>query len=547
MKKLLLVDDSPTILNALEYRVQNGHIFACECAASFEQARTALKNGHYFAAIVDLMLPDCEHGDAVRLTVENNIPTIVITASMNDTLRKKMLQFPIVDYLLKDSIDEINRAVTLAEELTYFKNKKVLILESNRVMQRLLSMYFEQLLCTPVIVDNPAQCLEMLRSDEKIAIMTVNNERADIHGTEFIKQVRQDLKIRKNVVNKDVILFGITSSKDAQVYSSFIKNGVNDILHSPFTKEQFNAKVINVMKLVSQQDALQSYIETVDEYVITSETDTHGKITYVSKAFEAISGYTKAELLGKPHNIVRHPQMAGALYADLWKTIQSGRTWHGEILNRHKEGGGYWVDVHISPKFDGGHEIIGYRAIRTDITDKKKIQELSLRDPMTGLYNRRHLIETVPLEIQKAHRNGQRIAFMILDVDKFKEYNDTYGHQRGDEVLIRIGKLLSEIPKRASDSAFRMGGEEFCLFFLPENGEKAFEFAELIRKAVQALGIEHRKNSAADVVTVSIGLITAPADRMDIETLYTQADEALYEAKERGRNRVVHRNRDECV
>ncbi len=539
MKKLLLIDDSLTVLNALKYRAELGHMFTCVTASSYAEAEMVLEKEHFFVAIVDLMLPDCEHGDAVKLTLRKKIPTIIMTASMNDDLRKKMLQLPIVDYLFKDSIEEMNRAITLAEELIFFKNKKVLILESNRVMQRLLSIYFEQLLCTPIIVDNPAQCLDILRGNEKIAIVTVNNERADIHGSEFVKQVRQDPKIRKNRVNKDVILFGLTSSDNEMVYSSFIKNGVNDILRTPFSKEQFNAKVINVMKLVSQQDELQSYIDTVDKHVITSETDINGKIIYVSSAFEKISGYTKEELLGKPHSIVRHPSMPKEFYTELWNTIRSGNTWHGEILNRHKDGSGYWVEVYISPKYDGDHEIIGYRAIRADITDKKRIEDLSIRDPMTNLFNRRHLTQTLPLEIQKAKRNGQMIAFMILDVDKFKEYNDTYGHQGGDDVLIKIGGVMQEACKRASDFAFRMGGEEFAMFFLPEDAKQAFVFADNVRAEIQSLAIEHSKNPAADVVTASIGLIVAVANDIDVEVLYQAADAALYEAKESGRNRVV--------
>lgn len=549
MKKLLLIDDSPTVLNALTYRAQIGQIFNCSTASSYAEAEKMLEEGQFFAAIVDLMLPDCEHGDAVRLTIRKKIPTIVITASINETLRKSILQLPIVDYLLKNSIDEINRAVSLAEELTYFKNKKVLILESNRVMQKLLMMYFEQLLCIPVVVDNPAQCLEILRGTEKIAMVTVNNERADISGSEFIKQVRQDPKIRKNRINKDVIVFGLTSSTHEQVYSSFIKSGVNVMLNIPFSKEEFNAKVISVMKLVSQQDELQAYIETVDEYVITSETDINGKITYVSKAFEKISGYTKEELLGKPHSIVRHPQMPKELYMELWNTIQSGNPWHGEIQNRHKDGSGYWVEVHINPKYDGDREIIGYCAIRNDITDKKKIIELSIRDSMTNLFNRRHFNEILPIEIQRAQRNKQIVAFMILDVDKFKEYNDTYGHQKGDDVLIQIGKVLQDASKRASDFPFRMGGEEFAMFFLPEYPEEAHAFAEKIRSTIQSLAIEHLKNSAADVVTVSIGLIAAEAHSITADILYQKADAALYEAKESGRNRIVQKanNSDQCA
>lgn len=539
MKKILLIDDSLTVLNALRYRAESGMLFNPVCVSSYAEAQSAIESGKFFAAIVDLMLPDCERGEAVKLTTSQGIPTIVMTASLNEELRKKMLRFPIVDYLMKSSIDEIGRAVSLAEELISFKNKQVLILESNRVLHKLLSMYFEQLLCKVVLVDNPAAAIEVLRGEHKIAVVTVSNERSDLAGSEFVKQIREDPMIRKNGINKDVVIFGLTSSTKEEVYSSFIKNGANDVLRVPFTKEEFNAKLVNVMRLVNQHDELSAYIKTIDEYVITSETDLSGKITYASRAFEKISGYTKEELIGNPHNIVRHPSMPKEIYADLWKTIKSGNEWHGEICNRHKEGHAYWVEVHIRPKFDNDGEITGYRAIRTDITEKKKIEELSKRDGLTQLYNRRYFNTLIPIELRRAQREGRMVGLIMLDIDNFKAYNDTYGHQKGDDALIQVAGALEEISKRASDIPFRIGGEEFALFFLPENPEGASAFAEAVRLAVEGKNIEHRKNSTFGRVTVSIGLVVKPAEEMGIEKLYQEADAALYRAKEEGRNRIV--------
>lgn len=144
-------------------------------------------------------------------------------------------------------------------------------------------------------------------------------------------------------------------------------------------------------RLRQARDQLQRYLQIIDKYVIASSTNPHGIITSASDAFCTISGYTKEELIGRPHNIVRHPDMPKALYADLWSTIQRGESWQGKIKNRRKDGSHYWVDVQIEPVKDGLGQISGYTAIRHDITDKKIIEQLSITDSLTQLCNRMEL------------------------------------------------------------------------------------------------------------------------------------------------------------
>ncbi|MBV5278652.1 MAG: PAS domain S-box protein, partial [Campylobacteraceae bacterium] len=183
---------------------------------------------------------------------------------------------------------------------------------------------------------------------------------------------------------------------------------------------------------------LNDYIKLVDEQIITSTTDLDGNITYVSKAFENISKYSKDELLGQNHRIIRHPDMPSNIYKELWETIANGEIWQGEIHNKAKDGSSYWVYASISPIYNEENQKIGYTAIRQDITNKKMIEELSITDWMTGLYNRRHFNELSQRLINMASRDNKTIGFLILDVDYFKQYNDTYGHMQGDEVLVKI-------------------------------------------------------------------------------------------------------------
>ncbi len=298
--------------------------------------------------------------------------------------------------------------------------------------------------------------------------------------------------------------------------------------------------ILDVTEAKRKEREITDYVALIDEHIITSSTDLSGRITYTSKAFCEISGYSREELLGQYHRIIRHPDMPRELYVDLWHTITGGGTWRGEIKNLKKDGGYYWVDATISPIYDEiGHKV-GYTAIRQDITDKKLIEEISITDGLTHIHNRRHFNDLFPRIINAARRHDRLVAFLIMDIDYFKQYNDTYGHQMGDEVLIRVAAALRGSLQRAEDFCFRLGGEEFGVIFHPDDRGHATAFAESIRTAVEGLRIEHSKNQSSPYITASMGLICIePGDEIESDELYKKADELLYRAKAEGRNRVV--------
>ena len=128
---------------------------------------------------------------------------------------------------------------------------------------------------------------------------------------------------------------------------------------------------------------------------------------------------------------------------------------------------------------------------------------------------------------------------MMMDVDHFKFYNDTYGHQEGDTVLFKISEVLKSYCKRAGDFAFRLGGEEFGIIFSEQTIEESEVFANMVRKAIENLKIEHKQNTISSFVTISIGLLTIyPVEKLTEDEIYKKADDLLYKAKETGRNKV---------
>ncbi len=171
----------------------------------------------------------------------------------------------------------------------------------------------------------------------------------------------------------------------------------------------------------------------------------------------------------------------------------------------------------------------------------KLFEQLSITDPMTSLYNRRFLKEIFPRQLHSAKRNNKVFAFFILDLDYFKQYNDTYGHQKGDWALEQVADILKEYLRRSGDYTFRLGGEEFAAIITGDNIDGIRNRINAILQAVEDREIEHKGSEIEPVLTCSIGAhILEDHLEYALEEFYGLADEALYKAKDSGRNRVIY-------
>ncbi len=287
---------------------------------------------------------------------------------------------------------------------------------------------------------------------------------------------------------------------------------------------------------------LLEHVDIVDRYVNISTMDRDGIITSASSAMCQACGYSEEELVGQHVGILRHEDIPDSTYREVWRKIRQGKTWRGELINRTKNGDYLWVFAYVSPILDENGDICGYTQIRQNITDRKRAEALSITDELTTLYNRRHFNNQFPQELARAERDKRYIGLLIIDIDHFKQYNDNYGHQRGDEALRSVALALKGGLRRAGDFAFRLGGEEFAVVVTADDSDAIREVAEDLRRAVADLGLAHEFSPAADHVSVSIGVRInrgrgePPADA---EVIYRRADDALYKAKHAGRNRVV--------
>ena len=174
----------------------------------------------------------------------------------------------------------------------------------------------------------------------------------------------------------------------------------------------------------------------------------------------------------------------------------------------------------------------------------KEMETLSNTDQLTGLFNRRHLLATMQLEIARAARNKEELAFYMLDVDFFKKYNDMYGHLTGDEALKGVAAALRFTCRRPGDFVFRYGGEEFCVLVTGANAQNIEAFGDKIRASVEALAIPHAGNENGQVLTVSVGAAGwTPKQSDNMDDYIGAADKALYDSKSTGRNKVTLQDR----
>lgn len=271
----------------------------------------------------------------------------------------------------------------------------------------------------------------------------------------------------------------------------------------------------------------------IDQYIPISSTDLQGIITDCNEAFCNLTGYSKEDLVGKNHNIIKDHETPKEVYKDFWKVIVNNETYIGELKNRKKDGTPFWIRTRVHPMYEKNGKKVGYISVREDITNAKHLEEKASVDALTKVFNRNKFNDFITKELAEFHRYSKVSSLIMCDIDHFKSVNDRYGHLVGDEILKEVvDEIKSSI--RDSDILARWGGEEFIIL-LPNTSEKnAIIVAnKIVRK------IENRKFKVVGNITMSCGVSeVTPNDTLNV--WFKRVDDALYKAKDRGRNRVVY-------
>jgi len=267
-------------------------------------------------------------------------------------------------------------------------------------------------------------------------------------------------------------------------------------------------------------------------------TDRNGLIEKINPAFTEITGYTAEEVIGKNPRVLKSDRHNSQFYAEMWKSLTENSQWKGEIWNRRKDGSAYPEWLSISSIDDEEGEVKSYISLFHDITDRKnseeKLEFLAFHDPLTRLPNRRLLYDRLNIALETAKRNHQSMALIYMDIDNFKDINDSYGHPFGDELLCTVKKLVEPVC-RSSDTFARYGGDEFVIILNGINSPREVqEFSDrIINIFKDPVIIEDREI----FTSLSIGMAVYPQDGTDLVTLEKNVDMALYQAKKEGKRK----------
>jgi len=266
-------------------------------------------------------------------------------------------------------------------------------------------------------------------------------------------------------------------------------------------------------------------------------TDIHGHIIEINQAFIDTTGYSREEVLGKNPRILKSNQHHPGFYREIWKTLQTQGYWQGEIWNQKKNGEIYPIMCNISQVRDEQGRTQQYVSLFSDISlikeYQKQLEIMAHYDALTQLPNRVLLTDRLTQARARCLRTQSTLAVGFLDLDGFKRINDTYSHEVGDQVLITVTQRLSQA-LRESDTLARLGGDEFILILVdltqPEDYQPVLE--RLLQAAAEPIIIKGQQLQ----VSASIGITLFPVDPSDVDGLIRHADQAMYQAKEAGKN-----------
>jgi len=343
-----------------------------------------------------------------------------------------------------------------------------------------------------------------------------------------------------------------------------------DYINKPFYKEEVCARINNQLQIQSlhqtliaseskmsrllinyqnQSEKLQQIVDHVDSAIV--EMDHTGKILFFNRAVDQLFGYSAEELdcinffqlLVEPYASVYQKKIRDSHFDNqMEESLLENKT--VEILAKKKNTHEFPIDFSFL-KISVGKEV--YLAVLQDISTRKEKEEtlrhLSNTDSLTKLANRRYFEQLFTNEWQRNQRgldNQNQLAFFMIDVDFFKQFNDTYGHQAGDDCLIKIADSLLQNTRRSGDVVARLGGEEFGVIVTESSKKNVIKLAEKIRGDIQALNIPHRC-SEFEVVTISLGGVIRNKDDEcnSCNSLYNKADKLMYQAKKSGKNQCI--------
>lgn len=337
--------------------------------------------------------------------------------------------------------------------------------------------------------------------------------------------------------------------KDGTLLHTIIKtfpwiDGSGHIIGSIAVIKDVTEQKKNEQRLALTLKKLKDFQYALDASATVTITDIDGKILYANDRFCEISKFTRDELIGKTHHLVNSGYHSRDYFQKMWETITEGKVWNGEVRNKTKDGEIWWANATIVPFIDKDHKPYQYMAIRTDITEQKRIEnELQVQkekvervayfDYLTGLPNRKLFEDELRQKLEEAKTNQQMFALMVLDLDGFKFINDTIGHTIGDKLLKEVAAKLNHV-RKMTDIVARIGGDEFAIIVSDMKEMDAIH--QIAQDLLAIFQYPFSIDGYEFYITACIGISLYPYGGESVVSLIQNADLALYRAEEMGKN-----------
>jgi diguanylate cyclase (GGDEF)-like protein/PAS domain S-box-containing protein len=395
----------------------------------------------------------------------------------------------------------------------------------------------------------------------------------DIFGTTPEAVLADASPVLNTIHPEDAPLLGQAILDSAQTLQPWVRdfrvnlpNGTQLWVHGHATPERLDdggtlwhgyARDITAERAAREQLLLSASVfrHSYDGIIVT---DANSTIVEVNPAFSRITGYSAEDVTGKSPSLLSSGRQGPTFYRSMWASLAEQDHWSGELWNRRKDGELFAENLSIAAVRNDEGECTHYLGVFSDITRLKTheadLARIAQYDVLTGAPNRRLLGDRMKVALAHARRDKLTVAICMLDLDGFKEVNDSLGHAAGDELLVAIARRLEQA-LREGDTLARLGGDEFVLLFSdlqhPEQSRRVLD--RVLQSVAQPLHLSGTQVS----VTASIGITLFPADDVDADTLLRHADQAMYAAKQAGRNRfhffdaeqdrMLHAHRDQFI
>jgi len=420
-------------------------------------------------------------------------------------------------------------AVAAADGEQVLLGKSALLVEDDvqarETLARMLRRRFRQV----HVAGDGAEGLAVFRRYRPDVVIT-DMRMPHMNGAEMIAAIR--------AIDADVPIFAVSAFEDYATLIRTIHYRLSGFADKPVDFAQFMTQLSSSVRQYSEVQqmrfALQVMFNIQDGVLLT---DAASRILFVNPAFCSLTGYAAAEVLGLTPAVLKSGRQSQRFYQEMWKSLQQQGHWSGELWNRRKNGEIYLQWVNISAIRNGDGQITHFASILRDITAQKEMQEkldhLAHYDELTHLPNRAMFLDRLEQQIWHARRYSRRLAVLFFDLDRFKEVNDSLGHDAGDQLLRSVAERVQACI-RQSDTVARLGGDEFTIIVNELNTPDDARF--LAEKVIARVTEPYEIDGRMVHVGISIGISSFPEDGTDSRDLVKHADAAMYDAKGHGGN-----------